>query len=88
MLATRFPTCVETGVVSTKYRGVVAAALRCRGRNMDCDPSDAGAYMCLADIAAGGRVPCLHASRLWLDRPGLELTRLGLGAETGRTARL
>lgn len=50
--------------------GAGSTSLPCR--DMGCDPSDAATYMCLADIAAEGRVPYTHAlrmraSRLWLD---------------------
>lgn len=41
-------------------RGAGAGSNSLPCRDMGCDPSDAGAYMCLADIAAEGRVPDVH----------------------------
>ena len=55
-------------------RGAGAGSDSLPCRDMGCDPSDAGVYMCLAAIAAEGRVPYvrtyMHApqgSLLWLD---------------------
>lgn len=54
-------------------RGAGAGSNSLPCRDMGCDPSDAGAYMCLADIAAEGRVPDvrthMHAcfETFWLD---------------------
>lgn len=82
MLATRFPTCVETDRRCT-HEIPSSASLPCR--DMGRDPSDAAAYMRVADIAAEEHVPYMHASvsRFWLARPWP-----GLGLALGWQPRL
>lgn len=68
-------------------RGAGAGSNSLPCRDMGCDPSDAGAYMCLADIAAEGRVPDvrthMHACfKTFFGSTGIVGLAFGLGADT------